>query len=216
MNLETLLSKVLSNPAISGAGGGLLAGGLMTALGNKQARHFLGGATKLGAAAAVGALAVEALRRYRARETDPGATKTMAAPRLALSSVASEQAQVIDPALERMVIAMLSAARADGELDAEETARIEERLATIEVDAGVRAHALAVLDQPADPYRVAKLAENENQAAELYLASLCAIKTDHWAETAYLKELQSALRLPQALVDELTASLQNEASSVAA
>jgi uncharacterized membrane protein YebE (DUF533 family) len=206
MNLEGLFSKLLANPALTGAGGGLLAGGLVAALGSKHTRRLVGGATKLGAAAAVGALAAEAVRRYRAQAAAP-APNSSASP--ALDAPAPTPSRTIEPAIERLVIAMLSAARADGEIDFDERSKIDARLATLDIDAETRAYALATLDRPADPHRVAKLAGNEEEAAEIYLVSLCAIEADHWAEAAYLTELQKALGLAQPIIDDISANVRN-------
>jgi uncharacterized membrane protein YebE (DUF533 family) len=108
---------------------------------------------------------------------------------------------------------MLSAARADGAVDAVERARIEQRMTELGIDHGTRAALFEDAEIASDPYRIARAATNEEEAAEIYLASLCAIDADHWAETAYLKELQKALALPQPLVDELFASLTRETAA---
>ncbi len=188
MNFDSVLKKLLASPLAGGAAGGLLSGGLIGALGNKRARKALGGAVKLGGAAAVGALAYAALQRYREQQAGtPAAAPVPLAP----------------PLLEReaamIVQAMLSAARADGAVDADEHARIELRLQETGLDATERDYVLKQFEAPADPHRIAALAQTETEAAEIYAASLLAIDVDHWAEQAYLRELQAALKLPDAL-----------------
>ena len=201
MNFEQVLKKILSSPLASGAAGGLLSGGLIGALGNKQARKALGGAAKLGGAAAVGALALAALQRYQAQQAGAPLPPASAGP-LAVSA----------PALEReaslVVQAMLSAAHADGSMDASERARIAERLRAAGFDDAEFDYVMSTLNGAADPHRIAALAQNETEAAEIYAASLLAVDVDHWAEQAYLRELKSGLKLPEALAAMLEAEVK--------
>ena len=201
MNFDQVLKKILASPLASGAAGGLLSGGLIGALGNKQARKALGGATKLGGAAAVGALALAALQRYQAQQA--GTQQPPAAAGLHTVSA---------PALEReaslVVQAMLSAAHADGAMDAAERARIAERLRAAGLDDTEFDYVMSALNGAADPYRIAALAQSETEAAEIYAASLLALDVDHWAEQAYLRELKSALKLPEALASMLEAEVK--------
>jgi uncharacterized membrane protein YebE (DUF533 family) len=207
MNFDKLLSRVLDSPLAGGAAGGLLSGGLVTALGNKQARKALGSAAKLGGVAAIGALAYAALQRYQAQQAAATAAP-VTAPSPSPSGLQREAAMLVQ--------AMISAARADGTLDETERGRIGARLrefglAPADFDAVMREW-----DAPSDPHRIASLAQSEAEAAEVYAASLLAIETDHWAEQAYLRELKTALGLPAELTGMLEEDVRREAVDPAA
>lgn len=202
MNFDDILKKLLASPMAGGVAGGLLSGGLLGALGNKHARKALGGAAKFGGAAAIGAVALAALQRYQAQQ-QAGAQAAPAAPRGL-------------PQLERdasiVVQAMISAARADGMLDDIERARIGERLRDAGLGATEFDYVMAEFNAPADPHRIAALAQSEAEAAEIYAASLLALDVDHWAEQAYLQELKRALKLPDALAGMLEAEVKAPAT----
>ncbi len=207
MNFDKLLSRLLDSPLAGGAAGGLLSGGLVTALGSKNGRKALGSAAKLGGVAAIGALAYAALQRYQAQQAAPAPTPTPAPP---------QSASVLQREAAMLVQAMISAARADGALDEGERARIGARLrefgfASADFDAVMRQW-----DAPSDPHRIASLARSEAEAAEVYAASLLAIEIDHWAEQAYLRELKTALGLPEQLTGMLEADVRREAVDPAA
>jgi uncharacterized membrane protein YebE (DUF533 family) len=201
MNFDSILKKIMESPLASGAAGGLLSGGLIGALGNKHARKALGGAAKLGGAAAVGALALAALQRYQAQQAGAQPIAGSPAP-VALTPPALEREAAI------VVQAMLSAAHADGAMDATERARIGERLRAAGLDDAEFDYVMTGLNAAADPHRIAALAQSEAEAAEIYAASLLVLDVDHWAEQAYLRELKSALKLPEALAVMLEAEVK--------
>ena len=98
---------------------------------------------------------------------------------------------------------MISAAKADGQIDQAEMQQVIGRLAADSVTAEEKQF---VLDQIAAPIDVAALAaevRSPAQAAEVYAASLLAIHADTDAERSYLAELARALRLDEATVAEL-------------
>jgi uncharacterized membrane protein YebE (DUF533 family) len=92
-----------------------------------------------------------------------------------------------------MIRAMIQAAKADGEIDAEERAKIEEHLG--ELNAEERAFVEAELDAPVDPMRLATDA-GDHMKAQIYATSLMAMRVDTMSEAAYLQELGDALQIP--------------------
>jgi len=199
MNLDKLLSSLLNSPLAGGAAGGLLSGGLVSALGNKSARKALGGAAKLGGVAAIGALAYAAVQRYQSQQAASPATPA-AAPALAAPRLEREAAMLVQ--------AMISAARADGALDESERGQISARLRESGIAAADLDAVMREWDAPSDPHRIASLAQTEAEGAEIYAASLLAIEIDHWAEQAYLRELKTALALPEELAGILEAEVK--------
>jgi uncharacterized membrane protein YebE (DUF533 family) len=156
----------------------------------------LGGAAKGGAMAVLGTLALGALRRAQAQRA-AGAGEPAAAS-------ADELRAVTGPDAERLLLrAMISAAKADGQIDQAEMQKVVGRLAK---DSVTPEEKQFVLDQMAAPVDVAALAAEVRtpaQAAEVYAASLLAINADSEAERGYLADLARALNLDDATVAEL-------------
>ncbi len=231
MNPQDLLSKLLSNPGASAAAGGFLGGSLSGLLTSKKGRKSAKKLATYGGLAAVGVMAYQAWQRSRGEApaappsqvpSAPGAQAAGAAvgppPPPALSDVeadaaadarflpAPEDTGAAESLANHLLQAMISAARADGTLDADEQERIQSQLARAELAAEEKAHLFDLMNQPADPHRIARLARTPEEGAELYLASVLAIEPDHWAEQAYLNTLRDALALSPDLARELEAS----------
>ncbi|ARE39786.1 putative membrane protein [Rhodovulum sp. P5] len=96
-----------------------------------------------------------------------------------------------------MIRAMLQAAKADGEIDAEEQAKIMEHLG--EISAEERAFVEAEMNAPVDPMALAN-DTSEAMRAQVYATAAMAIRVDTPSETAYLQNLASALGLDPATV----------------
>ncbi|WP_138464727.1 DUF533 domain-containing protein [Poseidonocella sp. HB161398] len=94
-----------------------------------------------------------------------------------------------------MIRAMIQAAKADGEIDAEEQGKILSHLgdATPEEVAYVKEQLAA----PLDPMALARAATDQSRA-QVYAMSLMAITIDSKAETQYLDTLAAALQLDEA------------------
>jgi uncharacterized membrane protein YebE (DUF533 family) len=155
----------------------------------------LGGAAKGGAMAVLGTLALGALKRAQAQRAGAQAAEP---------ATHDEIRAITGPDAERLLLrAMISAAKADGQIDQAEMQQVIGRLAADSVTAEEKQF---VLDEMAAPINLAALAADVRspaQAAEVYAASLLAIHADTDAERAYLAELASALGLDAATVTEL-------------
>ncbi len=155
-----------------------------------------GGAAKGGAMAILGTLAISALR---AAQANSGEAEAAAAP-----PAGEEIAAVTGPDAERlMLLAMISAAKADGSVDEEEMKKIIGKAGENEVTEEEKQFILSELATPVDIDALAAQVTSPTQAAAVYAASLLAIKADTPAETAYLAQLASALGLDAATVAEL-------------
>lgn len=126
-----------------------------------------------------------------------GAAATTAAPATQMFEAMAEQ-NPLNPMVEDnaklMLRAMIQAAKADGEIDAEEQAKIMEHLG----DASPEEIAF-VKEQLAAPVDFAALAQDtsEQMKAQVYGMSLMAIRVDSDAEKAYLDGLAQALGLSE-------------------
>ena len=91
-----------------------------------------------------------------------------------------------------MIPAMIQAAKADGEIDADERAKIMEHLG--EASADERAFIEAELAAPVDPMALAK-DTGEQMGAQIYAAALMTMRVDKVSEVEYLNQLANGLGL---------------------
>lgn len=200
-NIDQIIKAIQTDPntqrtAMTGAAG--LAAGLL--LSGGKPTELLGNAAKLGAVAAVGGLAYKAWQTYQ--EKQAGAAQAPAPRQDAFIPAPSNTAAVEDLG-KSLVRAMISAAKADGRIDAEEKDAIFERLKIMPLSAEEKAWVFDELSTPLDINAVVSRADTPEHAAEIYAASLVAITADTPAEQAYLEALAAKLRLDPALVAEI-------------
>ncbi len=168
---------------IGAAAGALLGGGV-------------GGAARGGALAVLGTLALTALRNAQAQ--------AKAGQPEAIDVTPTEVAAVTGPEAEKLLVrAMISAAKADGQIDQEEMQRIIGKVGTDGVTPEEKAFVMDELNAPVDVAALASGVSSPAQAAEVYAASLMAIRLDSDAERQYLRDLAQALRLDPATVAQL-------------
>jgi uncharacterized membrane protein YebE (DUF533 family) len=187
--------------AMAGAGGA--AAGLVAGVG---APRLAGAIIKLGGLAALGGLAYQAWRRYEANASG-------AAPPAAADFALAPPGFLPDPRgpdgerLARLTLkAMINAAKADGQIDAEEKARLFDRLGQVSLSDDERDFLFAELARPMDTEGLVAEASAPALAAHVYAASLLAIDPERPAEKAYLKDLAQLLGLDGGLVAEIRAA----------
>lgn len=177
-------SRMRNTALASGAAAGVL--GLL--LGSKKGRKLAKKAVVYGGIGVLGKLAYDAYTNRGGREPQ-----------------APQVAQLEGPAAEKRAVsitrALIAAAKADGHIDAEERRHIEEALG--QLPASVAALLREELDRPLDPEGIAKLADSDQAAREIFLASLIVRQDDDPDERAYLDRLATALRLYPDTVEEL-------------
>ena len=98
---------------------------------------------------------------------------------------------------------MIAAAKADGEIDAREQARVFVEMDKLNLSADDKAFVMDELRAKLDVDAVASTATTPEEAAEIYAASLLAIDIDNAAERGYLAMLAARLKLDDALVMHL-------------
>ena len=106
----------------------------------------------------------------------------------------------------RLLRAMVSAAKADGHITERERVRITSQLQSAGLGPELRGLLEAELARPLDINAVADLARSEEEAAEIYAASLLVVDPDLPAEKAYLALLAARLELDPKLVEHLHAN----------
>ena len=120
------------------------------------------------------------------------------------------QSSPLDERTERLILALVFAAKSDGHIDAKEQASIEQQLRDAGVEAQGRALIAQAIEQPLDPQRLARDVHNEEEALELYYVSCAAIDIDHFMERRYLDELGEALKLPSEVRESIERDLQQQ------
>ena len=190
-----------------------LAAGALAAvlLGTGTGRKVTGSALKIGGLAAVAGLAYKAYQNYQAGK-EPGAAQTASEPVLlpAPGDTPFDPAQAPQGEAEFALVivrAMISAARADGHIDDSERARIADRLRLAGIGAEAERFLIEELQKPVDLDALCAAAVTEAQKVELYTASRIAIEPDSRAERGYLDMLAGRLRLPDALIDHIEATV---------
>ncbi|EAA3659462.1 tellurite resistance TerB family protein [Salmonella enterica] len=124
------------------------------------------------------------------------------------------QSTPLDVRTERLILALVFAAKSDGHIDAKERAAIEHQLRESGVEEQGRVFIEKAIEQPLDPQRLAqRLAQgvrNEEEALEIYFLSCAAIDIDHFMERSYLNALGDALKIPQEVRDGIEQDLQQQ------
>ena len=180
----------MSGAQIGGIGavaGALLGGGL-------------GGAARGGAMAVLGTLALGALKAAQARNQGMGA----APADLGADIDTGEVKSLVSPDGEKLALrAMISAAKADGQIDRDEMQKIVGKISPDSVTEDEKRFVLEEMQAPIDIPGLAAQARTPAQAAGVYAASLLAIHVDSNEERRYLADLAQALRLDGGTVAEL-------------
>lgn len=181
---------------------GAIAGGLLGVLLSGNARRLVGTGVKVGGAALIGGLAYKAYEDWKNGKT--ASDEPMALPEPSDSFLPTDSAASEDLS-HRLLQAMIAAAKADGQVTPEERAKIIDALPQLGLGDDAQALIADELAAPLDIGAVAALATGEEQAAEIYAASLLAINPDGAAEKGYLAMLAARLKLDAGLVDHLHA-----------
>lgn len=217
--------EYLRSSGSGGLAGGALAGGLAgLLLGTKGGRKIGKKALTYGGMALVAGLAYKAYRDY----SSGGSAST---PAQSAPEAASSPAPVLPPPSDSpfspaqqpggeeqfalvLLTAMISAAKADGHIDADEQRKIFDKLDTLALDSEAKAFVMDELRAPLDIDRVVKGAKSPEAALEVYAASRLAIDPDHPAERAYLQMLAARLGLEPGLAEEVDRAVAEAEASL--
>lgn len=204
-NIDGIIKALQTDPnaqrtAMTGAAG--LAAGMLLSGGGLG--KLVGNVAKAGAVAAVGGLAYSAWQNYQKNQQQAGAAADGAPAPSQDAFVPPPQAAYQSEELGKTLVrAMISAAKADGQIDADEKERIFKRLETMPLSAEEKAFVFDELASPLNIDAVVARADTPEHASEIYAASLVAMQPDTPAERAYLEALAYKLKLPAGLVAEI-------------
>lgn len=220
-------SKLLDRFLNSGVATGVIAGALGSSL---LRRGGLGGVARIGGLALVGTLAYQAYQRYQQQQGQlppdqrgsgfrstaggilsnlPGINDLMAGGQASAPPADSGFASADAPFPQQNLLgtavltAMIAAAKADGEVDREESSRIFGEMEQSGLTPEEKTFVLGELAKPVDVEDVAKLATSREVAAQLYTASALVVDAVNDRERDYLNRLAQRMNLDQAFVEEL-------------
>ncbi|MBX2824959.1 MAG: tellurite resistance TerB family protein [Gammaproteobacteria bacterium] len=182
--------------------GALAAGAVALLLGTNGGRRLTGTALKLGGLAAVGGLAYKAYNEWQDKQN--GGIAHSGTPFGELDDAASAQRSLL------MLQAMLSAAKADGHLDAAEQANIEAQIDQLGLDQETLDFLRQQMHESMDPGQLAAAVESAEEGAELYLSSAMVLNIDGPVERVYLDRLAGALNLAPGLAQMLEQQLEQQ------
>ncbi|MDD9651101.1 tellurite resistance TerB family protein [Klebsiella pasteurii] len=198
------------NLLLPGALGGLA--GLLVA--SKSSRKLLAkygtGALLVGGGAVAGSVLWNKYQQKMRTSAQPASAE--AVPVQAPSPAPAE----LDARSERLIMALVFAAKSDGHIDDRERANIEEQLRAANVDVQGRVLIDRALAQPLDPQSLAQGISSEQEALEVYYISCAVIDIDHFMERSYLNALGEALKLPQEVREDIERDIQAQKQAVTA
>lgn len=208
-------SSVKQGGMPTGLMGGAAAGGLVALLmSNKKARKMGGKALKYGGLAAVGGLAYKAWSDHKAGQqgvatpapqpqSNDASFNVAPPPANSAFDVSQQTDRQGDDLRLTLIRAMISSAKSDGHIDAQENALIQQQIQSMDLAPDEKAFLFDQLSAPSDPIAIARLSNSDEQAAEIYIASALAVDPDTPEEKRYLDRLSDALLLPADLRQQL-------------
>ena len=225
LDFNKIMSGLAQSGVASGLAGGLAGGALTGALTSKGGRKAAKSLLKIGGIAAVGGLAWKAYHTYQQRNgaaPQANANTNAQAQSHAPASVhgqhmgaagqpwqqlpqerfdVAQQDQQASGANSMLLIrAMITAALADGHMDAAEHQRILEQADQLDLGAAEKAALFDELRSPKSVESIVVEARDPALRVEVYAASVLAIDETRDEGRAYLERLATLLELPHDLV----------------
>ena len=179
-------NKTAGSPGLGGGLANILNSGAMGDIARNMLTNKQGGISWLKGALVAGAGAM-LWKKLAGRVQEENAA---ANPRYgAVPSAPEEQAA-------RFIRALVYAAKSDGHIDANEQARINAQIRTLNIGKEGEALVQQAMNEPLDPSRIAAGVNDPEEALQLYAVSSAVIDPDQYMEKAYLDGLAQALNIP--------------------
>jgi len=204
---KRLLDQLVGSGAAGGFAGGLAGGALANALSGKKARKVAGSALQLGGMALVGGLAYKAWQNYQqgsVAAAGPGFTTPPAGSAFLPASNDTAGVSALSLLLAR---AMIAAAKADGQIDAQETETILNQINSLDIPAEGKAFLFEEYGRPLDVQGLIEAVDSQEHAAEVYAASVMIVDPPSPPEQIYLDTLARELGMDAGLAGEIHATL---------
>ncbi len=177
--------------------------------GTGAGRAVAGTALKLGGLAAIAGLGYQAYQNYM-NGKKPGeevSPQEVLPPPDGTSFDPAQSPQGEDEFAISVLRAMIAAARADGHIDDEEKRKIADKLSLSGIGRDGESFIVEELNKPVDLDAIIASAKTDAQKVEIYTASRIVMDELSRAERGYLDLLAGRLKLPDALVDHVDATV---------
>ena len=183
-------------------GKGAVVGGLAAMLlGTKTGRKLSGNLLAVGSVAAVGTVAYTAYQNWM-KSQGKVADHATDAPLASLAGVAADRRSQL------ILRAMIAAAKADGVIDTDEQAIMDQQLNQMDLADDSKKWLKLEMSANHDAKSIAASVDSPAAAAEVYLVSSLVVNDASPVERAYLDQLQDAMKLDQGLVDQIRLQLR--------
>ena len=202
-----LLDQLVGSGAAGGFAGGLAGGALGSMLAGKKGKKLAGNALKVGGLALVGGLAYKAWQSYQQGAAAPGAGGIQVPPAGGAFLPDAGDAQAAGSLSLLLARAMIAAAKADGQIDTDESQAILNQINSLDLPAEDKAFLFEEYGRPLDIQGLASAVDSPEHGAEVYAASALMVDPPSAAEQIYLDSLARALGLEAGLVQEIHATV---------
>lgn len=192
------LSKMLAPGALGGLAGLLIASKSSRGLLAKYGKNAL----IIGGSAAAGAVL---WKKYKQRVSETHQDE----PQF------GKEESTVDRRAERLIQALVFAAKSDGHIDAKERQAIQEHIHQSGMGAEGEQLVQRAIEMPLDPQKLAQDVKNEEEALEVYFLSNLVIDVDHFMERSYLQALGDELKIPQDVRDNMAQDIKAEKEKLA-
>ncbi len=219
MDAKKLLDQFIGSGAAGGVAGGFAGGALASAFMGKKGRKLTRSAAKLGGLALVGGLAYKAWQNHKqsnAGASAPAASapQAFAAPQDPAFLPAPSDTQGTEQLSQLMIRAMISAAKADGQIDTRESQMILQQVNESQLDEQAKSFLFSEYSRPLDIEGLVAAVDSPEHAAEVYAASVLVAHPVSSAEQMYLNTLAQALKLEPGLVEEIHSAVESNTTAV--
>jgi uncharacterized membrane protein YebE (DUF533 family) len=188
--------------------GAIAAGVLAILLGTQSGRKLTGSALKIGSLAAVGGIAWKTWQNWQEQQSKKAAEATEVAEAAMAElpktlSVDKLEGRAAEERSQILVKAMIAAAKSDGKMSDDETDTINQQINKLGLGDNIESVLKAGVVTPLSAKSVAKMADDKEIAAEIYIVSMLVTNIENEKEKKYMDSLAGALELPAEVVQEL-------------
>jgi len=205
---KRILDQLVSSGAAGGFAGGLAGGALANVLSGKKARKVAGSALQLGGMALVGGVAYKAWQSYQ-QGSGAAASPGFSTPPAGSAFLPARNDTAGVSALNLLLArAMIAAAKADGQIDVQESQTILNQINSQDLPAEDKAFLFEEYGRPLDVPGLTAAVDSPEHAAEVYAASVMMVDPPSPPEKIYLDTLARELDMETGLVGEIHAAVQ--------
>jgi uncharacterized membrane protein YebE (DUF533 family) len=210
IDAKRLLDQLVGSGAAGGLAGGLVGGAFASLLAGKKGRKLAGSAVKLGGLALVGGLAYKAWQNYQqgAGQSSLQSSGAVPLPPSGSPFLPREDDRVGTDALSLLLArAIIAAAKADGQIDTQESQAILNQINSLDLPAEDKAFLFEEYGRPLDIAALARDVDSPEHAAEVYTASVLMVEPPSPPERIFLDTLARALGLEPGLVQQIQSTV---------